>query len=466
MVVLLLFACNDEFLDVAPRDKLSGATFWRNEEDVNKALVSVYEGWGHRADGDIEVAVRSSYLGNTWSDDAITTGSWNKFYYNLWGLGNISIENEQINSLWKGLYKSIRRANIFLDNIHLPKMDENLRARFTGEAKFIRAYQYHILLNNFGGVPLVDRALRVDELKIPRADESEILDFIIKDLDDASNSLPNTPSETGRITKGAALALKARVLLYAGRWNEAAIAAKQVMDLEVYNLFQTPSGDGFQKQFATVNNNNSEQVISWQYLLDIRNNEKPNLLKNEVNRPTPALVNAFDSGDPRLGYSIAQDANSKTGYACVKFSASDVESTNTLIRYAEVLLTYAEAKIEMGSIDQTVLDAINKVKARAYGADVNDTSAYPAIKTTDKDELRNIVRNERRVELAFEGLRWFDIRRWKIGHGPNGTMNGTVLDPNGNVLRTRNIKEKDYLRPIPQNQIDLSEGLLKQNPGY
>lgn len=471
IIAILLSACNDDFLDVAPRSELSDATFWRNADDALSASVAVYDSWSSRTDGDIEIAVRSNYLGDTWSDDSKTSSFWNGFYYNIWGLGNLSPENRELNQLWVGLYKSIRRANVFLDNIDKPDMDENLRSRLTGEVKFIRAFQYHVLYNNFGGIPIVDRVLDVNELDVARASASETVAFILKDLDDAIASLPNIAPETGRITKGAAMALKARVLLYDKQWDEAAKAAENVIDLGVYALFPD-----YKQQFATANNNNSEQIVSWQYLISKRENEKPGLMATRfgfpISAPTQALVDTYETydpntdqvvannpadpyvnRDPRFDASIQTGQSSTTGYAVNKFSASDVASTNVLIRYAEVLLTYAEAKIESGSIDQSVLDAINAIRARAYGVGINDTNSYPEITSTSQSELRTVVRNERRVELAIEGLRWNDIKRWRIAHGASGTM--------------PQLEEKDYLRPIPQQQIDLSgEGVLTQNPGY
>jgi hypothetical protein len=156
----------------------------------------------------------------------------------------------------------------------------------------------------------------------------------------------------------------------------------------------------------------------------------------------------------------------------VKANSPHFTTDNILIRYAEVLLIYAEAKIESGQIDKSVLDAINDVRSRAYGTTADDIAHYPEITTTDQGSLRKIVRNERRVELAFEGLRWYDLKRWKIAAGPGGTMNGPVLGAflsPGNYFNagSRSLTDKDYLRPIPQTQIDLEgASVLEQNPSY
>ena len=130
--------------------------------------------------------------------------------------------------LWSIRYRIIRTCNVFLTNIDKPQMDDTKREQMKGEVKFLRAFAYHFLLNNWGGVPIIEEPLTLEELKRPRNTAEEVLDFILKDLDEAAKVLPETWSSeyAGRITKGAALGMKARVLLYAGRWEEAAIAAK------------------------------------------------------------------------------------------------------------------------------------------------------------------------------------------------------------------------------------------------
>ena len=486
LVVIGCSSCKKDFLDVAPRDQLSDEYFWRNESDAQKAAVSVYNYWGWAEDDGVRnIPARAVYLGDAWSDNGTTSNFWNSYWYNTWS-GNISPQDENINGYWTALYESIREANVFLANISKPAMDEEIRKALIAEVKFIRAYQYHILLNTWGGVPIVDKPLTVAELTIPRATTDEVTDFIIDDLDAAIPDLQDNP-ENGRIKKGAAMALKARVLLYAKRWAESAAAAKALMDLNIYDLFQTPEGDGYQKQFVT--DNNIEVLASWKYDAVLRQNEKPALLtwwewwgSGNLLSPTEALVEAYDTydaatdelipynpaspyikRDPRFNFTIVTGTGSSTDYGIKKFLGGAEGTENVLIRYAEVLLTYAEASIEADQIDQSVLDAINTVRARAYGVNVNDIASYPEITTTDQAALRDIVRNERRVELAMEGLRWYDITRWGIAMQ---VMNGPVLGANGIISKTRTFAERDNLRPIPQQQIDLSHKTLTQNTGY
>ncbi len=201
-------------------------------------------------------------------------------------------------------------------------------------------------------------------------------------------------------------------------------------------------------------------MASWKYDAVLRQNEKPALLTwwewwgaGNLLSPTQALVEAYDTydaatdklipynpaspyvkRDPRFNFTIVTGTGSSTDYGVKKFLGGKEGTENIIIRYAEVLLTYAEAKIEANQIDQSVLDAINTVRARAYGVNVSDIAFYPEITTTNQAALRDIVRNERRVELAMEGLRWYDITRWGIA---KTVMNGPVLGANGIVSKTR-----------------------------
>ncbi|RYD87692.1 MAG: RagB/SusD family nutrient uptake outer membrane protein, partial [Sphingobacteriales bacterium] len=267
---------------------------------------------------------------------------------------------------------------------------------------------------------------------------------------------------------------------------------------------------------------NKEEILAWQFDgINLNNELIPNIngLTNQLLSPTKTLVDSYISynkatdqvvpvdestttsrfvnRDPRLDFSVGHTgsvvngntlnseaaplSNHSTGYGVIKFITDEV-ATNTprystdymLIRYAEVLLTYAEAKIEANDIDASVVTAINEVRSRAYGMVATDVAHYPEVTLAGQSELRNIVRNERRVELAFEGLRWFDIKRWRIAAGANGTMNGQVRgaylstgEYKAAGSRAMNNENRDYLRPIPQQQINLmGPALLPQNPGY
>lgn len=522
IICSLVFAssCSKTNLDVAPDSSLSSGTFWRNENDATLACTGVYATWMSNG----EAYAQNIKLADDWSDDAIPTGFWRFFRYYAWGIGNISPTNADLNSFWNDLYIRVRAANVFLANVGKCEMDNTLRDTYIGEVKFIRAFQYFQLYNYWGGVPVVDKPIEdISELKAtPKASESETAAFILSDLDDAIAKLPVTAA-AGRITKGAALALKARLQLYTADYGNASATAQELMNLNAYSLLRPAGKNGYEELRNTVHNDNAEEILGWQYDGVNNSNDFPGLastLDMGLISPTDALVASYDcydpvtfnlkpvdnstpesrfqNRDPRLNFTVAHTgtvspftgevlnsesaplSGNSTGYACLKFAGSQLiggaakNSTDyILIRYAEVLLTYAEAKIEAGQIDNTVLDAINDVRSRAYGTTLADTDHYPAVTSADQSALREIVRKERRVELAFEGLRWFDVKRWKIAAGDHGTMNGPVLgavkaDMSQLVAGDRNLGgDFNYLRPIPQPQIDLTNpGTLAQNPGY
>ncbi|RYD91541.1 MAG: hypothetical protein EOP54_22255, partial [Sphingobacteriales bacterium] len=239
IIIFSLFsACKKGFLDVVPGDRLSNATFWRNADDATQAATGVYSSWATSHNFQL-------YFADAWSDDAIPTGFWQGFYYYIWGNGNISPQEANLNTYWGALYSVVRTSNVFLTNVDKCVMDETLKNRLKGEVRFIRAFEYYLLYNNWGEVPLIDQPLSPGDLNVGRAPEGQTLAFIISDLDAAIADLPVTAPQAGRISKGAALALKARVLLYAGKYAEAAAAAKLVMDQGNYELLRTAAGDGY-----------------------------------------------------------------------------------------------------------------------------------------------------------------------------------------------------------------------------
>ena len=434
-------------------------------------------------------------------------------------------------------YTGIKNANFFLTNIDNVKMDEGERKIMKAEVRFLRAFNYARKMMFFGGVPLVTTVLQYgEENTIQRSSEAEITTFVENELIAAAADLPVTRSEDekGRITKGAALALKARVELFVKDYVNAAIDAKAVMDLNVYGLYNNYEGLFWEKNNNDPNRNKEAildvnyQYPNWESWIDAIYTV-PEGGWNSVN-PTQSLVDAYETTngkaiaddpaynpeqpylnrDPRLYASIiypglswngrifnslqpvgpdefynsSKGNRSRTGYCLRKYCAPQDQLMHTpddgqaisfiVIRYSEVLLTYAEALIEQNKDLPSAVAAINQVRTR-----VN----MPAITENDQSRLRERVRSERRVELAFEGLRWYDIKRWKIG---GQVLNGSVLgvrpgtvnmttgavtfsSPNHiTVGDVRIFKEdRDYYFPIPQEDIDVNAALQgHQNPNW
>lgn len=509
-------SCKKNFLDRQPLTEYSETTLWTGPNDAIAACNAAYSKF---EDGQWVV----------YMDDASDNGH-NPYPWEGWQeFGNMQLLSP---NSWRTKYdfKTITTCNWFLANIDRAPMDKTLMKRLKGEVRFIRAYQYFERTQLYGDFPLVTKMLTTKEAnEIERTPKATVVQFILDELDTIASFLPATyqGSDLGRITQGAVWALKARVELFNEKYTESAASSKKVMDLKVYSLF--PS---YQDLFRKSNEHNAEIILDREYIESDPNQTIGLMVLAPESTPgggwssvniTQSLVDAYEMAngktidDPTSGYDIdhpfvnrdprllqtviipgaayagiifnPMDPNSLdywptynyTGYVGRKYihyksDFSDLYKAGLnipLIRYAEILLTYAEAKIELNQIDQSVYDAIDTVRLRA------GLPAVDQVKYTTQTQLRTLLRRERRVELAMEGLRWYDIQRWKIG---NEVLNGPVyglrfskIDAAGNVTYTSTehakIEDrkfdpaKNYLWPIPQSQIDLAKK-VKQNTGY
>jgi len=422
-------------------------------------------------------------------------------------------------------------------------MSQDLKNRLTGELKFQRAFRYFDLIRNYGEVVLVgDRVYNLsddfsttDSLYV-RSSIKDGIKYVTKELDEAAALLPidhsNSNWALGRATKGAALALKSRLLLYAasplfnaGTWADAADAAKDVMNLQQYSLYE----GGYGKLFLTATNN-PEIIFERLYTtgavhvaMEIANG--PNgydgwggntPLQNLVDdyemangKPIKDKTSGYDSThpyanrDPRFYATILYNGapyrgdtvwtytpggkdskdgpsnwnTSKTGYYLKKFMNDNLPIVNPwgiagtqpwiYFRYAEILLNYAEAENEAVGPTSDVYSAINKVRKRAGMPDLPDGLT--------QESMRTAIRYERRVELAFEEHRYYDVRRWKIAdvtenepaYGISVTKaNGQFTYNRITAMSGKHFEDKQYWLPIPREEILASDNKLKQNSGY
>ncbi|MCE7041190.1 RagB/SusD family nutrient uptake outer membrane protein [Dyadobacter sp. CY312] len=470
-------ACNESFLDTDPQGKEAGSVFWQNGEDATKAVNAMYSnlrGWNNTAFGPI--AVESIGSDETEKGSSASDAT----FFNDYDTFTVGSGDGQLGGFWEGQYQNINYANQVLGNIPAISMDETLKARYIAEAKFIRAYSYFRLVRAFGDIPL-RLALPVDasEYNLPRTAKAEVYAAIEKDLTDAAAALPQTygSADLGRVTKGAALSLHAKVSMYQQKWQQVFDLTNQVIALGQYSLF-----NNFEQLFRVKNENVSESIFEIQNELITSISGASGSQYSEVqgvrgstgggwgfNVPTQVLANAFETGDPRRdGTIIFRGETTPDGDAIptvgdnpmynqksyVPFKlfntafSSGAQQNVRVLRFAEVLLMNAEAANEIGNSTQA-LASLEKVRARARGT---STTILPKVTTTDKTALRNAVWHERRVELAMEFDRYFDVIRQGRGtevFGPKGWKAG-----------------KNEVWPIPQNEIDLSGGLLTQNPGY
>jgi hypothetical protein len=509
-------ACKKSFLDEQPQDQVSTADYWKTQADAVNAVNNCYRRLG---DVDnrlfISCATDDSYSWSDWPSDVRLVGN-----------GSASAGTGMFANFWSNFYRMIASCNDVIGNIdRVPNMDDSLRNRLKGEARFIRAYAYQQLIGLYGDVPLITHIQAIDEFDVTRTPRAQVADFIVKELDTVSNMLPVTydASGYGRATRGAALALKARTCLYEGNWTEAAKAAKAVMDQNNYII-----DPDYQSLFNGTNKTSKEIIFAAQYL----KNTLPNATATWIGGPslggwsqvvpTQKLVDAYEdiegnpidqstiydpahpfaNRDPRLRLNVITpgdtvnglvidvtakgsiDALSKnnasfTGYYYKKYVPADIDGSwdrnsyndIVLIRFAEVLLTYAEAKIENNQVDATVYDAINRVRQRPG---VMMPAVTPA-KAATQAALRAIVRRERHVEFPVEDNRLFDIRRWKIAesvmpgpvYGILNNFDNSREDYGKHVLvETRSFNAgRDYLWAIPQSERSINTN-LGQNGGW
>jgi hypothetical protein len=375
---------------------------------------------------------------------------------------------------WSDGYKGIYRCNTVLDRIVAVPMDETLKKRITGEAKFLRALMYFNLVRMFGDVPLVLKEITDtnEGYTYGRAPVAEVYAQIIGDLSEAELLLPveYSSANVGRATSGAAKALLGKVYLTRKLYTDAEAKLKEVVDMEnlgIYALLPT-----YADVFKTANKNGKESVFAVQYKKGnlgegsgFANLYAPQVSGNAVipfggdgnNRPTTDLENAYEPGDIRKDISMATGYTNEQGtrvdfyyikkYADLPAVKYDSEDNWPVIRFADVLLMYAEALNETGKITEA-LPFLNRVRVRA---------TLPEKEALTQSEMRLALEQERRVELAFEGHRWFDlVRTGRALEVLNGKAQAIGL--------TTQLTENNLIFPIPQSQIDVNPSLIKQNP--
>jgi hypothetical protein len=511
--MLIGAGCKKSLLDTAPDNKYVESNFWTSEAAADAALSGCYA-----------TLTYTGLFGGVATPLFEETASPNAYNYDNTAGFNFIAEGKQIpssegiiQSRYHDCYTGIGRCNTFLAKAgDVPDIDAATLDRMKGEARFLRALYYFMLENYYGGVPLIldapDRATQAD---LPRNPREEVVAQIIKDLDSAAMVLPLSYSggDVGRVTKGAALSLKARVLLFeasplfntnndVAKWKAAADAAKAVMDLAPqagYALY-----DNYRNLFLPQNENNEEVIFDVQFiypdlgnsfdLIDKQYNTNAPLLgiaqAYEMNNGLPITDpasgydpnNPYANRDPRLYQTIVYPGDSFmnvivtptrfaiTGFGLKKYSIYDrgpapagmgdlksgqSETNYIVLRYADILLMYAEAQNEAVGPDASVYAAINAVRERAGMPDIAATHT--------QSELRDIIRHERRIEFAGEGMYYNDIRRWKTAEV---VLNAPIYTYNGSEIETRKFDaSRDYFWPIPQTELDLNPA-LEQNPGY
>lgn len=528
VVLLLLVSCED--LDLAPENQFTDSNYWTSVDKAQTFLNTAYS----------QMQTSQYFFYNEALSDNAFNGRGDNAGAASIGAGIYDPSLGRIKDEWNNRYAGIKTCNLLLENIdRVPNADATVIARMKAEARFLRAFQHFQLTTWFGDIPLIAKDPSLTEATtVSRTSHAEVIAFILSELDAIIPALPkNTQlatSDRGKITMGAAVALKARVLLYEGKWDDVVKTVEPfiAMSYGTYSLF--PSYEGL---FQQQNEYNSEDILSLQYVPQFRMwgeffDMAPLSAGARLNAlaPTQELVDSYlmlngkrineaGSGynendpyinrDPRLTNTVVYDkynwkegdgsshiiyikpgtsvgnptdefvqgsSSTPTGYYTRKYyDTQHLTSLQSglnlmLFRYADILLMYAEAKNELNQMTSAVWD--QTIKPLRTRAGFSDTGALSFNNTLGQTGLREVVRNERRTEFAMEGLRIFDIRRWKtaevvLNGYAHGAKFGVSSVDNGYLrvnLRTFD-PEKHYLWPIPRDERLINTN-LSQNPNW
>ncbi|CAH0335259.1 SusD-like protein P38 [Flavobacterium sp. CECT 9288] len=478
-IAMAIISCNDEFVDRPVEYSIDSENYFNSKEDYDKALIAAYD------------LLQSSYMnvlvGEIASDNTLAGG---ENASNEPGIQQIddmihTPVNKQLKNLWDWMFAGVQRANYILEFKN--KTDFQGKNQIIAETRFLRAYYHFELVKWFGGIPMKGDARFVpgDEKKMPRSSKAEVYSSIEADLIFASENLPLTTTQKGRATRGAALALLGKAYLYQNKFAPAAATFDKLITSGSYSLVSN-----YNTIFENEGENGPESVFEVQYTdVEGANFECLQCSEGNVavgfsgprsysgdlftsgysfNVPTQKIVNAFEAGDNRKAVAIldieawaaSTGATFGKGYEHTGFfnrkyiprkrsttAQNDLNLTNPnnyrAIRYADVLLMAAEAFNRGGIDDVKARGYLNLVRRRAFGDLNHDISSSGAA-------LTDFILAERRVELAGEGHRFFDlVRTGKAAQEiPGFTAN------------------KHELFPIPIEEIQFSNGNWKQNQGY
>ncbi|MGI9532545.1 RagB/SusD family nutrient uptake outer membrane protein [Lutimonas sp.] len=491
-LILLLSGCSD-YIDNEVTGKQNLDSFYSNYSECDGAIIGCYSTLSPQDWWEVDFFW---LVGDASSDDAFKGNNNEGDQRDFGNLAdfNINSSNEWVEYKWRFSYQGIYRCNLAMERIpEAPILQEEIDG-LIAEAKFLRAVFYFELVKNFGGVPLLTEPISIQEANLTRSSEAEIWSQIELDLKDAANFLPTksqiSPDKIGRATKGAALAFLAKAYLYQEKFSDAYDYAEQVELLNEHNL-----NDSFENVWSISNPNGNGSIFEIQHSYDdiyYSGSALPVLSRSRADggwgfcTPSSHLDN-FMGDDPRRVHTIIREGEyvdeehpaydtdpdqNMTGRINKKYYLSFDERppkdehvrsglNHILFRFADLLLIKAEAAYHVGN-EGEALAAINKVRERAGVDEIN--AAGPALLTA--------VFNERRLELAMEGHRYYDLKRsGRLQSAMESFLNYNINEST-DLYDAGNDEGKYFnagihnLFPIPQTEIDLSNGDIQQNPGY
>ena len=479
-------SCNNKKLDLLPHGPTE-ANYFTQESDFAKAVFGVYAKMSdiYWYNGGTPLSPMIYLTG----DDITTNASDQPFEV----FGPLQPSNGSVSYFYGNLYQMIARANVVMEKIETVKdgiyTTPNLKNYNKGEALFLRGWAYYHLWNYYGTAPLRnERVTATSQFTPPNTAGTELLEQAIKDFTDAAGLLPQTwgAADRGRATANAANGMLGKSLVFK------ASATKNNADygsaLAAFNKIAGLSlVINFDDNFAFDTENNSESLFEFQASQpfafdnvwlsnDFDNavgsmsaywgyyNDNFSLFGQSRFFATTKLLSAFDAADPRRNKTLSAADRTINKYVNRdKFTQSGVASANNprLLRYADVLLLKAEATLQSGGSTTEAIALINQVRARARNMVSGGTiPADYSTAETDKTKIMNWIIDERFIELAGEGQRWFDLRRWQM----QGIITLTNSFFSSNVPMAFDLAKHLYM-PIPNSELDVNPN-MKQNPGY
>ena len=486
-LVFIPFMSCEDFLTEIPLDTYSTDSKYKNQTDFTQAITGVYstnmklynadDGWFSRV--------------NLRADDNLTGGSQS---YEISTFRENNLETTFLNNGWKVLFQIITFSNIILDKIDAGEFqDASMRNYIKGEAYFFRAYAYWMLGWQWGGMPLYDRELPIEEIrKIPRSTQAETFDFAIADYKRAYDLLPEewTGVNSGRVSKYAAAGMLGRLYLFRGNFTDAKpyLAAvvnsgKHRKDAEYVDCFSDKDENSPERVFRVCFSGglsqgmNSSYPSSAMYRLPDINPYMPFTGRGAAQPMSPNLLAAYEPGDTRKDVTAVTNVEHESGvdtvyWWCIKYihyvnytplTYVDWGTDFNILRYTDVEMMYAETLNEEGYVaNGDAFRIINEVRARGSLPPLD-----PAV-VNNQDKFREAIKQERRIEFAWEGLRWIDLIRWgDVVRVINENFQHPDEPKDGNNQPYR-MEPHQILFQIPKDQLDRysDPNIMWQNPGY
>lgn len=475
-IITALPSCK-KFLEEKPQSQVDITNYYTTEGDAVSAVNSIYAYLNSISTGSTAGVYHSSlWVAAGLASDEMVNLQIGTPQFDQLATFTTNSQNSAIEEIWAIHYKTIFVANMAIDKIPAIDMNAQLKSRLIGEAKFLRGLLYFNMVRMFGRIPLVTVGVTTD-LTPTIAEPDAIYQQVITDLTDAANALPlNYPvgNGKGRATMGAANAILAKVYLTRKDWDNAALYAKKVIDSHEYELwddfadvFKLSSRNGKEAIFSVGFGDAGGAIIFWeagQFQVRLLPRElQQDGVKNSQGwqAPTQYLYDSYDADDRRRAVTFITEAGGNTIRPYIQKYWDRVaeptgnESSNDfpVIRYADVLLMYAEANNEMLHPDLAE-EYINKVRKRARFNGTTYLNTVPDYSGLSQTDMRTAILEERKLEFVAEGQRWFDLVRTDM-------LSTEVPLAKPGIVPTVNNK----LFPIPLRETDLNPNLV-QNSGY